>query len=91
MEKHCDGANELQDGGGVRAAEAAVAYPVMKRKVIVSQAVDEDLYKVPQPPMYEKPRKVYIYIYTTYKETPRIGKAIYLPGPTQELIPLVGK
>lgn len=62
VEKHCDGANELQDGGGVRAAEAAVAYPVMKRKVIVSQAVDEDLYKVPQrPPMYEKPRKVYIF------------------------------
>lgn len=57
VEKHCDGANELQDGG-VRAAEAAVAYPVMKRKVIVSQAVDEDLYKVPQPPMYEKPRKM---------------------------------
>ncbi|CAD6337115.1 unnamed protein product [Miscanthus lutarioriparius] len=57
VEEHCDG-NELQDGGGVQADEV-VAYP-MKRKVIISKAVDEDLYKVPQPqpPMYQKPRKM---------------------------------
>ncbi|KAG0513616.1 hypothetical protein BDA96_10G117400 [Sorghum bicolor] len=55
VEKHCDG-NESQDGGGVQADEV-VAYSV-KRKVIISKAVDEDLYKVPQPPMYQKPRKM---------------------------------
>ena len=57
VEKHCDG-NELPDGGSVHADEV-VAYPV-KRKVVISKAVDEDLYKVPQPqpPMYQKPRKV---------------------------------
>jgi hypothetical protein len=60
VEKHCDG-NESQDGGGVQADEV-VAYSV-KRKVIISKAVDEDLYKVPQPPMYQKPRKVYMSIF----------------------------
>jgi hypothetical protein len=72
VEKHCDG-NELQDGGGVRPDEV-VAYPV-KRKVVISKAVDEDLYKVPQPPLYQKPRKVYKYY---VQRTSRIGK-LFVP------------
>jgi len=72
VEKHCDG-NELPDGGSVHADEV-VAYPV-KRKVVISKAVDEDLYKVPQPPMYQKPRKVHT---VTYKRISRIGK-LFVP------------
>ena len=72
VEKHCDG-NELPDGGSVQADEV-VAYPV-KRKVVISKAVDEDLYKVPQPPMYQKPRKVHT---VTYKRISRIGK-LFVP------------
>ncbi|OEL34752.1 hypothetical protein BAE44_0004229 [Dichanthelium oligosanthes] len=52
-EKHCS-SDELQDGGVVQAEVGA--YP-MKRK-IVSKPVDEDLYKVPQPLLHRKPRKV---------------------------------
>lgn len=63
-EKHCS-ADELQDGG----VQAEVgAYP-MKRKV-VSKPVDEDLYKVPQPLLYRKPKKVR----TIYRNT--VNKAI---------------
>ncbi|XP_062227611.1 uncharacterized protein LOC133925884 [Phragmites australis] len=48
VEKHCSG-GELQDGGVQ--VEVGGAY-AMKR-----MAVDEDLYKVPQPLLYPKPRK----------------------------------
>ncbi|KAL6909775.1 hypothetical protein ACP4OV_001434 [Aristida adscensionis] len=52
VEKHCNG-GELQDG----AVQVDVGACAVKRKV-VSRAVDEDLYKVPQSLLYEKPKKV---------------------------------
>jgi hypothetical protein len=56
-DKHCSSGSELpQDGGAPQQADVG-ACPV-KRKV-VCRAVDEDLYKVPQPLLYhQKPKKV---------------------------------
>lgn len=59
VEKHYNDGNEWQDGG----VQAEVAAYPMKHKVVSNKAVDEDLYKVPQPLLYQKPRKVN----TTYK------------------------
>ncbi|KAL6604053.1 hypothetical protein ACP70R_044414 [Stipagrostis hirtigluma subsp. patula] len=53
VEKHCNG-GEQQDGGVQAGADEAYA---MKRKV-ACRAVDEDLYKVPQPLLCQKPKKV---------------------------------
>ncbi|TVU09030.1 hypothetical protein EJB05_42469 [Eragrostis curvula] len=54
VDKLCDG-GELPQDVGVQQAEVG-ACPV-KRKVL-SRAVDEDLYKVPQPLLYQKPKKM---------------------------------
>ncbi|RLN11338.1 hypothetical protein C2845_PM09G12890 [Panicum miliaceum] len=53
VEKHCS-SDELR--GGAMQADV-VGTNAMKRKV-VSKPVDEDLYKVPQPLLYRKPRKM---------------------------------
>ena len=60
VENHCS-SDELEDGA--IQADVVGAY-AMKRKV-VCKPVDEDLYKVPEPLLYRKPRKVptiYMYI-----------------------------
>ena len=55
MEKHSSNGDRREDG----VAQAQVgAYPIKIRPVTVSKAVDEDLYKVPQALLYQKPRKV---------------------------------
>lgn len=63
MGKHCNG-GELPQDGGVKAEVGAcfssnkeVGACAVKRKV-VTRAVDEDLYKVPQPLLCQKPKKV---------------------------------
>nr|CAB3477021.1 unnamed protein product [Digitaria exilis] len=52
VEKHCS-ADVLQD---VTVQAEVGAYPLEHSKV-VRKPVDEDLYKVPQPLLYRKPRK----------------------------------
>ncbi|XP_039806185.1 uncharacterized protein LOC120670188 isoform X1 [Panicum virgatum] len=52
VENHCS-SDELEDGA--IQADVVGAY-AMKRKV-VCKPVDEDLYKVPEPLLYRKPRK----------------------------------
>jgi hypothetical protein len=55
-DKHCSSGGELLQDDGAQQADIG-ACPV-KRKV-VCRAVDEDLYKVPQPLLYhQKPKKV---------------------------------
>lgn len=63
MGKHCNG-GELPQDGGVNAevgtcfsSNKQVGDGTVKRKVVI-RAVDEDLYKVPQPLLYQKPKKV---------------------------------
>ncbi|XP_062178885.1 uncharacterized protein LOC133883549 isoform X2 [Phragmites australis] len=53
VEKHCNGGELLPDPG-VEGEDGGCA---VKRKV-ASKAVDEDLYKVPQPLLHRKPRKM---------------------------------